>query len=179
MSLGKVEQLEWDIARLTQDTPIHSFDCGKDDLNKFLKNDAKKYLNDLFAVTYVLQTNTETIAYFSLSNDRIARIDVSKTEWNRLSRSVANNKRKKSHPAVKIGRLAVNKKSAQVGFGRIIVFYVKKLYAETLQTAGCRFITVDAYAEVTDFYEKNGFKFMTETDKDEETRAMYFDLKTI
>ena len=42
---------------------------------------------------------------------------------------------------------------------------------------GCRFITVDAYAEATAFYQKNGFDFFTKRDEHEDTRLMYFDLK--
>ncbi len=42
---------------------------------------------------------------------------------------------------------------------------------------GCRFLTVDALSTATHFYEKNGFQFFTELDKDEETRLMFYDLK--
>jgi len=176
MSLAK---RSWDIVRLTTETEIKSFDCGDDDLNDFLSKDAKNYLTSLFTVTYLIQQDTETIAYFSLSNDRTTRYDVGKSEWNKLNRNVANDKRKKSYPAVKLGRLAVDKKSAQLGFGKLILYYIKKTYANDLQSAGCRFITVDAYADVTDFYERNGFKFMTQEDEGKDTRAMYFDLKSI
>ena len=43
--------------------------------------------------------------------------------------------------------------------------------------AGCRFITVDAYANATKFYQKNGFEFFTMTDAFDSTRLMYFDIK--
>lgn len=42
---------------------------------------------------------------------------------------------------------------------------------------GCRFITVDAHHDAVGFYEKCGFSFFTDTDVDDETRLMYFDLK--
>ena len=133
----------------------------------------------MFTVTYLIQRDTEILAYFSLSNDRITRYDVGKSEWNKLNRNVANDKRKKSYPAVKLGRLAVDKQSAQLGFGRLILHYIRETYANDLQTAGCRFITVDAYAAATDFYERNGFKFMTQEDEGKDTRTRYFDLKSI
>ena len=172
-------QRSWDIVRLTKETKIKSFDCGDDDLNDFLNKDAKNYLASLFTVTYLIQRDTEILAYFSLSNDRITRYDFGKSEWNKLNRNVANDKRKKSYPAVKLGRLAVDKQSAQLGFGKLILFYIRETYANVLQTAGCRFITVDAYAAVTDFYERNGFKFMTQEDEGKDTRAMFFDLKSV
>ena len=44
--------------------------------------------------------------------------------------------------------------------------------------SGCRFLTVDAYADAVSFYEnKVGFKFFTETDINDDTRLLYFDLK--
>jgi len=174
-----LKEINCDVIRLTAKTEIKSFDCGDDDLNDFLNKDAKNYLASLLSVTYLIQRDTEILAYFSLSNDRITRFDVGKSEWNKLNRNVANDKRKKSYPAVKLGRLAVDKKSAQLGFGKLILYYIRETYANDLQTAGCRFITVDAYATATDFYERNGFKFMTQEDEGKNTRAMYFDLKSI
>lgn len=42
-------------------------------------------------------------------------------------------------------------------------------------------MTFDAYNDpyVLDFYRKNGFDFYHEQDKEEETRIMFFDLKTL
>jgi len=41
-----------------------------------------------------------------------------------------------------------------------------------------KFLTVDAYADAVSFYEdKGGFKFFTETDINDDTRLLYFDLK--
>lgn len=42
---------------------------------------------------------------------------------------------------------------------------------------GCRFLTVDAHRDAIGLYEKCGFSFFTENDKEEDTRLMYFDLK--
>ena len=53
------------------------------------------------------------------------------------------------------------------------------MYMESEQKAGCRFISVDTRIEVCDFYEKNGFKFLTDKDADKDQRAMYFDLQAI
>lgn len=44
---------------------------------------------------------------------------------------------------------------------------------------GCRFLTVDAHKDAIGLYEKCGFSFFTENDKDDETRLMYFDLKQL
>jgi GNAT superfamily N-acetyltransferase len=162
---------------LQQDSIVASFESEDEELNDFLLNDSKNYLNSMLAVTYVFRTTEEIFAYFSLSNDRLIRDSEGSSEWNKLNRSVANDKRRKSYPAVKIGRLAVAKQYAGIGFGKAIIETVINMYAKTKAQAGCRFITVDAYQNALGFYQKNGFGFLTEKDASEETRAMYLDLK--
>jgi len=86
-------------------------------------------------------------------------------------------KQRSHYPAVKIGRLAVSENYAHQGIGEQILQYVKALFAFG-NRSGCRFLTVDAYADAVPFYEsKGGFKFFTETDVNDDTRLLYFDLK--
>jgi GNAT superfamily N-acetyltransferase len=169
--------------KLELDTEIKPFDCEDKELNDFLLNDAKNYLAQMFAVTYIIENNAETVAYFSLLNDNIRRItdraDEKTPLWNKVNRKMPFVKNKGSYPAVKIGRLAVSKKYARNGFGRLMIDVVKQMYRETNQKSGCRFISVDAYSTALDFYERNGFKFITEKDEGKSARIMYFDLKSI
>lgn len=108
-------------------------------------------------------------------NDKIVFDPEEKKLWNRLNRRVANSKRRKEYPAVKIGRLAISKDYAGKQIGRAILLQVKHIFA-TMRRSACRFITVDAYAAAVPFYEKCGFMFLSEKDKHSPTRAMYFDL---
>lgn len=62
--------------------------------------------------------------------------------------------------------------------GSQILEFIKTLFTNNNRT-GCRFITVDAYRAALSFYEKNGFKYLTENDLNEDTRLMYYDLKKI
>jgi hypothetical protein len=55
---------------------------------------------------------------------------------------------------------------------------LKDLFVTNNRT-GCRFITVDAYKDSLKFYEKNGFKYLTTTDINADTRLMFFDLKQL
>ncbi|MDR1763951.1 MAG: GNAT family N-acetyltransferase [Dysgonamonadaceae bacterium] len=173
---------DWKVKRLELNTNIKPFESEDSDLNDFLTNDAKNYLAQMLAVTYLIETETETIAYFSLLNDNLKRSiqrDLSEEEskiWNRLNRKVPNRKRKGTYPAVKIGRLAVSKKYAGSGFGKFIIQSVTSMYLDNEQKAGCRFITVDAYSSAYGFYEKNGFNFLTDKDIDKSERTMFYDL---
>jgi GNAT superfamily N-acetyltransferase len=170
---------DWKSEILTNDTKIGSFESEDEELNDFLLNDAKNYLLSLLSVTYLIKIDNEIVAYFSLSNDNVTKDDEEKSTWNKLNRNIANEKRRRSYPAVKIGRLAVAKKYMGLGFGRSIIQIVREMYTTAQQPAGCRFITVDAYRNALHFYEKNKFKYLTNKDNSDETRIMYFDLKTL
>lgn len=166
--------------RLAGETIIKPFDCGDADLNDFLFNDAKPYLFELYAVTYLYIFGDDTVAFFSVSNDSISFDEktISRTDWNRFCRRIPYVKRRHDSPAVKIGRLGVNKQFHNTGIGFQLLTYIKIFFIDNNKT-GCRFITLDAYnnPETLSFYKKNGFTFLTESDEADKTRSMYFDLK--
>lgn len=163
--------------QIESDTDIKSFDCGDADLNDFLLSDAKNYLRAMMALTYLLEDNStcKTVAYYSLLNDKIVFDPDDRQLWNRLNRRIVNSKRRKEYPAVKIGRLAVSKDYVGNHIGESILLLIKHMFT-TMQRSACRFITVDAYAAAVPFYERCGFMFLSEKDKNAKTRAMYFDL---
>lgn len=144
---------------------IKSFDCRDTDLNDFLFSDAINYYKSMMALTYLLEDPAadKTVAYYSLLNDKIVFDPGERKLWNRLNRRVANSKRRKEYPAVKIGRLAISKDYAGRHIGRTILLQIKHIFA-TMRRSACRFITVDAYAAAVPFYEKCGFMFLSEKD---------------
>lgn len=172
------------LKRLNPDDIVKPFDCGNTDLNGFLLEDntlvpnAKHHANELIAVTYVIEDDDEeqTVAYFSLLNDKIDREITDNKVWNRLSREIPNIKRRKSQPAVKIGRLAVSSAYQGQGWGARIIGFLKQWFTENNKT-GCRYITVDALAERVGFYEKYGFNILVTPQEGDETVLMYYDLK--
>jgi predicted GNAT family N-acyltransferase len=168
---------KYSFRQIDADTEIKSFDCGDTDLNDFLFSDAKNYLYSKMAVTYLLEDNeaNKTVAYYSLLNDKIVFNPEEKQFWNRLNRKIANPKRRKDYPAVKIGRLAVSKEYSGNNIGKTILLQIKHMFS-SMQRSACRFITVDAYVAAIPFYEKCGFTFLSDKDKNSKTRAMYFDL---
>jgi len=181
--MKSISENKLQLVRLDDNTPISDFDCGDIDLNDFLHNDAKNYLKSMLAVTYLLKIENNIVAYFCLSYDGLTRSTILTVEekalWNKVGRKIPNNKRRRTYPAVKIGRLAVSKKYTNNGIGQFLIFSIREMYVNELHHAGCRFITVDAYLSALDFYEKNRFQFLTTKDLGEDTRAMYFDLKAI
>ena len=169
------------LVRFAPGVEIGDFDCGDGDLNEFLRDDAKTYLAELLSVTYLIMDEKRVAAFFSLSNDKLTCApdeDGTKTTWKRLQRGIPNKKRRRSYPAVKIGRLGVCADMQCVGLGRQILDWLKMLFL-TANRTGCRFITVDAYnnPRTLGFYERNDFRFLTSADEKDDTRQMYFDLK--
>ena len=91
------------LKRLNPNDSIKPFDCGDTDLNGFLLEDdssvsnARHHSNELLAVTYIIEDEDkkQTIAYFSLLNDKIEREITDNSAWNRLSREIPNIKRRR------------------------------------------------------------------------------------
>ena len=169
---------DFDFVQLTKDTSLLPFESEDEDLNKFLLEDAKKYAIDLMAVTYLFidKEKQQIAAYYSLLNDKMAYDPRERSIWNRINRLIPNQKRRRSYPSAKIGRLAVGKDYAHEGLGSQIIEFIEAFLIKNPKL-GCRFLTVDAYAKVTDFYRKNDFEYFTMLDTLDATRLMYLDLK--
>jgi ribosomal protein S18 acetylase RimI-like enzyme len=164
------------LIRLTPDHAIKYFDCEDQDLNDFLLNESKNFANQLQAVTYILENDKETIAFFSLLNDKITIKDSTQAGiWAFLRSIFPFSNELMSYPAVKIGRLAVSKNHKHTGVGTSMISFLIDSFL-TKNKTGCRFITVDADNRSLEFYEKNGFCFLTKKDKGKDTRLMYLDL---
>ncbi|WP_052567220.1 GNAT family N-acetyltransferase [Candidatus Magnetobacterium casense] len=139
-------------------------------MTDFLINQSKLYLNQLLAVTYILESKDETIAFYSVLNDKVQRST-------KINKNVPNKKRYYTYPAVKIGRLGVHKNYQCNGIGTKLLYHVKRTFRYDNKT-GCRFLTVDAYnkPDVLNFYIQNRFAFFSENDKNDATRLLFYDL---
>lgn len=171
----------FEFIRLTTDTDIKPFDCGNADLNGFLFDDAKPYLSELLATTFLLQTKEETVAFFSYLNDKVTHQETGNidTFHKRIGSLLPFGKDGyKSYPAVKLGRLGVSNSFKGKRIGEQILDFTKASFLDQNKT-GCKFITVDAYRESLKFYEKQKFNYLSSQDKKAETRLMYFNLKEL
>lgn len=170
------------VRRLCIGDVITSFDCSDEDLNDFILNEANLYQNALLAVTYVVESKDtrEVMAYFSLSNDKVSISDFeSKTEYNRFRKhKFVNEKRLRSYPAIKIGRLAISKSAQNQSIGTYLLEFIEDYFVVD-NKSGCRFVTVDAYVDAIPFYIKNNYQFLNNDDEDKRTRVMYFDLASL
>lgn len=173
-------------SKLNSDSAILPFECGDDDLNSFLNDKAIHFKNELLATTYLLESNDKTIAYVSIYNDSLAVQEkdfASTSALNRTVKKIIDHPKRylRQFPAIKIGRLAVCNvtKKERKGIGTNLVNYVINLAIEQNSDCACQLITVDAYKESLLFYEKLGFNYLTEKDKNDDTRQMYYDLRPL
>jgi GNAT superfamily N-acetyltransferase len=172
--------MDIEIVRLSEIQEIKPFDCEDSDLNEFLLKDAQLYQRQLLAVTYIWETDHRTVLYFCLLNDKVSVRDLeSGNQWKKRFKDVMpEGKKFTSYPAVKIGRLGTDKEFKSKGLGTFAINAIKDLFISN-PTTEAKYLTVDAYRDSIPFYEKNGFVFLTNQDKDNETRLMYFDLMTL
>lgn len=162
------------ILRLTQEHVFKPFDCGENDLNDFLLKDAKLYAQGLVAVTYIIEDDDMTVAFFSLANDRISLSESDKATWRRIRNSFPHRKHRSDYPAVKIGRLGVNVNAQHRHIGTDIIDFVKQTFITNNRT-GCCFVTVDALQSALPFYECNGFRQLRKKNNGD-TVPLYYDL---
>ena len=161
---------------LTPDYEIGEFDCGDSDLNEFLSEDAKHFLNKRIANTFILEDDGCVVAYFCLLNDKVSRLEVTNSRWKKIKDSFPEGKRFRSYPSVKIGRFAVSAAYRGKNIGTDLMNSIKRMLHTEMSRSAFRFITVDAYLSAIPFYEKNGFNQLTQKEEDEHTRLMFFDM---
>ncbi|PKN86610.1 MAG: GNAT family N-acetyltransferase [Deltaproteobacteria bacterium HGW-Deltaproteobacteria-1] len=158
---------------------LKQFNCGKADLNDFFQNDVylqkQELLNETYELTEATIGKDFPVALISLCNDAIRK--------EKLFPYLPFKGTKKDYPvypAVKIARFGVKNDFRRKNIGTLAINIIKTLFLTNNRT-GCRFVTVDAYNEsdVLNFYNKNGFQFFSERDKNKDTRAMFYDLKRI
>ena len=175
---------EVSILLLTEGYSIKPFDCEDEDLNDFLFNEATPYQKELLATTFVMENDEQTLGYYSLLNDSLQlREDMfaSKSQFRKFLRELMPYPKRhlKTIPALKIGRLAIDKSFKGKGLGSVIMANIISKCIKMNKEQACRLITVDAYKQAIPFYQKMGFKFLTEDDKNDTTRLMFLDLTNI
>lgn len=164
------------LVRLTPDTELVGFDCGDDDLNSFLVEDAKNFLDKRIATSYLLVDGDNIVAYFCLLNDKISRQDVTNSQWKKIRGGFPERKQFGSYPAVKIGRFAVSSKYRGRNIGTDLMNLLKDMLNGNPNYSAFRFLTVDAYISAINFYLKNNFKPLSEKIQNDHTRLLFFDM---
>ena len=133
------------LVRLTPDYELTDFDCGDEQLNNFLFEDAKPSLELRVANTFILEDDGRIAAYFCILNDKVSKDEVIGSRWKKIRSNFPQSKQFRSYPTIKIGRFAVSKDYRGQQVGRRLMNIVKDLLHHSASNSAFRFITVDAY----------------------------------
>jgi GNAT superfamily N-acetyltransferase len=142
---------------LTAEHDLSEFDSDSKDLNDFLKNDALKQQRNKLNLTKLITCDEKIIGYVPLLTDLIPLRDIRDDKVKKdIKNQLSLTSKSKGIPALKIGRLAIDKRYSGQGLGSdilmSILFNIKNI-AET--SVGLRFVTVDGYAKAFNFYVKH------------------------
>lgn len=164
------------LVKLTAEHNLSQFDCGDNDLNEFLKDDALYFIKQRIANTFVLEDGDKIAAYFCLLNDKVSQQESSNNKWKKIKHGFPERKQFSSYPAIKIGRFAVSVEYRGQNLGTDLMAMLKNMLDSNPNYSAYRYLTVDAYISALGFYEKNNFKILSPQTKDEHTRLMFFDM---
>ena len=111
---------------LTEKHDLSNFECGSDDLNDFVKNDALIQQQDKINITKLITCDDEIIGFVSLLTDTIPlkniRDENIRLKWeHHYNENIEKGPKKKPLPAIKIGRFAIDKKYTNNGLGSHII----------------------------------------------------------
>ena len=163
-----ITHTELRIKSLREEDDLASFCSTSDELNDFLKSDALKAQNDLISRTYLCYWKVSLTGFVTLTTDTIG--------YNLIEQSDGiDGYVYRKYPAIKIARLAVDKRYKRRGIGQNLLFWAVGKAYEVSKQIGCRYITVDAKRESLDFYLKYEFKIVKKHE-DRDFPPMYFNL---
>lgn len=139
------------------DQVLKAFDCGKSNLNEFLRDNAlEMHDSKLSSTSLVFHKDFDgLVGYFSLSNDAIP---LSSFEESELGYNGETNL--SAFPAVKIGRLATQRSLHRTGVGAAVMEMIlgDVLGSKTLSVARILIVDADNDPKVIAFYESCGFE---------------------
>ncbi|MEW6183038.1 MAG: hypothetical protein AB1500_07660 [Bacillota bacterium] len=164
----KFELKNVELAKLSEeDLPnVARFDCGEDEINHFLKDEALEEQDGGLNVTVLLYygernhrwnmfrnfiykkhiAKLKLIGFYSICADAIL---LTEEERDDIPYAVA--------PALKIARLGVDKSEQGRWFGVFMIEYVKREAKRLRNELGIRFVTLDAYLNNVEYYKRFGF----------------------
>lgn len=144
--------MNWIFLPLDGSVNRDNFDCGNSDLNEYLKKYARQNHRKGIATTFIAipeNENRDVVGYYSVSMAEIKRESLPETYRKGLPRYPL--------PAMKIGKLAVDKTMQGRGLGKVLLMECFKKAVRLSSEVGIFAVAVDAFdEEAKAFYLKYG-----------------------
>jgi GNAT superfamily N-acetyltransferase len=154
-----------EVKRISDGLDCSGFDCGNPEFNDFIRNDALTDQRNGYSITYAGMIGGALAAFVTL----IAA--AYRTEDFRAAGRDGYHYR--DIPAVKIARMATDRKVQRNGCGRALVDYSFKVALEVKKNIGCRLLITDALPERVDWYVHRGFDLTTDAKRTAPGRKTY------
>ncbi len=136
---------------------LSKFDCGDEDLNDFIKNDAFVYQEKKLTTTILFFYEDDLVGFLSIAADSLKLNLDEKESYN------IHQKKLEDVPSIKFARFAVDKKYQKQCIGTNILKWGIGYTLDCSDKVAIRFITVDAYPHIVNFYQK--FEFIVNQNK--------------
>jgi GNAT superfamily N-acetyltransferase len=127
------------IKKLRRDHVLDSFDCGKEDLSRFLKRQAWNNQQAHSAQTYVLAKDLRVLGYYSLAAGAVTHDEATQRVKKGLARHPI--------PVILLARLAVDVSIHGKGVGSALLKDALMRTAQAADTIGARALLVHAKDE--------------------------------
>lgn len=139
------------IEKLRREHLLESFDCGKEDLNRFLKRQAWNNQQANSAQTYVLAKELQVFGYYSLAAGSVTHDEATE----RVKKGQARH----PIPVILLARLAVDGSLHGKGIGAALLKDALLRTAQAADTVGARALLVHAKDDnAKAFYEHFSFE---------------------
>ena len=139
------------IEKLRREHLLDSFDCGKEDLNRFLKRQAWNSQQAHSAQTYVLVKDLRVLGYYSLAAGSVTHEEATERVRKGLARHPI--------PVILLARLAVDASVHGQGLGSALLKEALLRTAQAADTIGARALLVHAKDDgARAFYEHFTFE---------------------
>lgn len=125
------------------------FDCGDENLNKYIKTHAYQNDKNHLSKTFVCFDNNVPVGFVTLCNSQV--------DFEEMPASYKKKHPRYPVPAIKIARLAVEKSLQGRGYGKDIITFAFKKAIQVSLNVGVKAIIVDAKESAKNFYIKYGF----------------------
>ena len=133
-----------------------SFNCGQDDLNKFIKQYASQHQKSGTSKTYVaIDDDTQQVrGFYYLSSTSIG--------FDRVDAVLIQQLPRYPLPCVVIGRFAVDQTAQGRGIGKVLLAHALKQVSKVAQIIGVNFVVIHAKDQkAMEFYQRFGFISLT------------------
>jgi GNAT superfamily N-acetyltransferase len=174
------------IRQIEDASSLANFHCGIQAMDEFIHSSLDDSIRNHYCNSYSVHLDSELVAMFALSFDSL-ELDsdsleemaegINTTNKPDLSKNYVDTFLSKHHyPALEIAYLAVEEKYRKKGIGKAIVNAIADM-AQRQKTAGCMFLTVEAYIEegytAVPFYYKCQFEPCEFKKPNKETLRMF------